>query len=164
MGSSKKLIWTFAILVFLGAFVWPLLKWMIIRMDVVYMDSPDISDYRGRGWVPFSRNTLPKASNIRQESDVSSNASFIRFQIPQDDFGSFIVGAKEESQNHRGITCRDDIQECMYFNGDPERIIRFDVLRKTHLGDDEFVFLVDPETGEVFGGAQYPFKDYLLFD
>jgi hypothetical protein len=42
--------------------------------------------------------------------------------------------------------------------------IRFDIVLESHLGDHEFVFLVDPQSGEVVGGAQYPFKKYLAFE
>ena len=141
-----------------------MVKWIFIQMDVVYSEYPTIAEYQGKGWVPFSRETLLQASNIRQKADVDINASFIRFDVPHGIIGSFVAGAKKESEDHKEIVCRKDIQECKYFSGDPERIIRFDVIRTSHLADHDFVFLVDPESGEVVGGAQYPFREYLVFE
>lgn len=106
-----------------------------------------IAEYQGKSWVPFSRETLQEATNIHQKADVNINASFMRFNIPQDEVASFIEGAKKESEDHKNIVCHNDIQECRYFRTDPERILRFDIVLESHLGDHEFVFLVDSVSG-----------------
>ena len=164
MRLGWKLIWAVAVLIIICAAGFSFLKRVVVNLDVVYSEYPAIAEYQVKGWVPFSRETLKEAKNIRQKADVDINASFIRFNIPQDEVAFFIEGAKKESEDHKKIVCHNDIQECRYFRADPERILRFDIGLESHLGDHEFVFLVDPVSGEVVGGARYPFKKYLVFD
>jgi hypothetical protein len=165
MSFGKKILWTVTSLIILCVAGYAFLKYVATHMDVVYSEYPTISEYQGKGWVPFSTETLKNANNIRQKSDVDSNDSFIRFFIEPEDIGKFISGAKIESINHRAIACRNTTPECILFKNDPDQIIRFDLIRTSHLGEDSFVFLLDPVSGEVVGGGrQFPFRKYLVFD
>lgn len=162
MSFGKKLLWTFAALVILCAAGFVFLKWIAINMDVVYSEYPTINDYQERGWVPFSRGTLKRAINIRQKANVSSNDFFIRFVIEQEEIESFTKG---ESKDHKTIACKKNIPECVLFKNDPEFVIRYDLVEKSHLGEYNSVFLLDPASGEVVGGGQqFPFREYLVFE
>jgi hypothetical protein len=165
MSLGKKFLWTIAVLIILCTVGFAFLKWVVINMDVVYSEYPTISEYQERGWVPFSPETLKEAQNIRAKTDVSSNDSFIRFDVGMEDLENFIKGAKEESKEHQTVQCQDNSPECVLFKNDPDQIIRFDLVETSHLRDHEFIFLLDPESGEVVGGGQeFPFREYLIFD
>ena len=165
MSIGKKLTWTAVVLVVLCVGGFAFLKWIAINMDVVYSEYPTIYEYQERGWVPFSTETLKDAKNIRQKADVSSNASFIRFDIGPENIESFIKGAKEESKEHKSVACKNNTPECVLFKNDPDYIIRFNLVETTDLGEFEFIFLLDSASGEVVGGGlQFPFREYLVFD
>lgn len=165
MSLGKKLLWTIASLIILCVAGYSFLKYVAIHMEVVYSEYPTIAECQGKGWVPFSTETLKKANNIRQKSDVDSNDSFIRFDIVPEDIESFIKGAKEESIDYETVACQNNPPECVLFKNVPDFIIRFDLVETSRLGDHEFVFLLDPASGEVVGGGrEFPFREYLVFD
>ena len=166
MSFGKKILWTVTSLIILCVAGYAFLKYVATHMDVVYSEYPTISEYKGKGWVPFSTETLNEARNIRQRADISSNDSFIRFDIVPDDIENFIKGAKEESKYYKTVACQNDTLECAFFKNDPDYIIRFDLVETSHLGGElEFVFLLDPASGAVVGGGlRFPFREYLVFN
>jgi hypothetical protein len=159
MRIRKIILWALGLLIVFCLTVY------VVLDSVSYDEYSTIHAVQERGWVPFSTETLKEATNVRLKSDYDTNEFLIRFDVNLDNVESFIDGAKIESNEHGRVECQDiKFPECLLFNNNPEYVLSFKLLEPVVPGElFEFNFLLDPKSGEVIGGDQFPFRESLVF-